>query len=356
MLGHAAVTRDTGVTPARRPIRFTNTLLCKGFILTTTSFYPHPSSARTIHSTSASALPPAGRPLTAGESPVESRVTDLHDHESIHADAVRDIEGKGLYSAYMSFLKIKSTERVLAAARHNLREIQAEAQHGGRIDPDRTCLNTRLAGASFATGVAALARGLIACASKRKTVRKDAVLCLEFMISLPSQHTLDEDAFFGAALSWLARRFGGHKNVVSAVVHRDEASPHMHVLLVPLIGGCLQGSTAIGGPPQLRAFYEAFDSEVAEPFGLDPAPRKLNAAERERAAGEVFAELHRRKDACLSSQVWPILRAGISKDPLPAALILGIDVQRMKSPRRLRSFTDIMISKGKGGQCREAGA
>ena len=45
-----------------------------------------------------------------------------------------------------------------------------------------------------------------------------------------------EDAFFQASYDFLTERYGGEKNVISAVVHRDESGmPHMHFLFVPVV-------------------------------------------------------------------------------------------------------------------------
>ena len=53
---------------------------------------------------------------------------------------------------------------LLTAARHNLREIQAELGSVGRIDPGRSATNAILAGPSDAAQVQALAVSLMAAA------------------------------------------------------------------------------------------------------------------------------------------------------------------------------------------------
>ena len=46
-----------------------------------------------------------------------------------------------------------------------------------------------------------------------------------------------EERFFKAAYNYLANRFGveGGKNIVSAFVHKDEVTPHMHFAFVPVV-------------------------------------------------------------------------------------------------------------------------
>lgn len=66
--------------------------------------------------------------------------------------------------------------------------------------------------------------------------RKDAVRTIEFMITASpgwfEQNPERERDYFEAATEWFKSEFGA-ENVVSAVVHKDESSPHMHLLVVP---------------------------------------------------------------------------------------------------------------------------
>src|SRR5207245_6185490 len=53
------------------------------------------------------------------------------------------------------------------------------------------------------------------------------------------------------SLAWIEVYFA--VPVLSAVVHVDEAAPHMHVLLLPLLNGRMQGSDLVGSRSRLRA-------------------------------------------------------------------------------------------------------
>jgi predicted nucleic acid-binding Zn-ribbon protein len=69
-------------------------------------------------------------------------------------------------------------------------------------------------------------------------VRKDSVLMVEtlitaspeFMNSLPPE---EQKEYFSMALDFLAERVG-RQNILSAVVHMDEKTPHMHLCFVPI--------------------------------------------------------------------------------------------------------------------------
>lgn len=80
--------------------------------------------------------------------------------------------------------------------------------------------------------------------STRKT-RKDAVVVNELMITSDREFFdgLDPDEqkrFFEESYSLLSERYG-EQNIAYAVVHNDEKTPHMHMGVVPMRDGRLQG-------------------------------------------------------------------------------------------------------------------
>lgn len=66
------------------------------------------------------------------------------------------------------------------------------------------------------------------------------------------------EAFFKRAYEFFADKFG-EDNILSAVVHLDEHSPHMHVCFVPITDkGKLSSKTIIGGPQGLVKLQDDF--------------------------------------------------------------------------------------------------
>lgn len=69
--------------------------------------------------------------------------------------------------------------------------------------------------------------------------RKDVKACCEWVVTLPenlSEIPVNEQRkFFEKTYEFLANRYGGEKNVVSAKVHMDETTPHMHFDFVPVV-------------------------------------------------------------------------------------------------------------------------
>jgi hypothetical protein len=242
----------------------------------------------------------------------------------------------------MALKKINRPGQLLAAARHNKREGHSGAS---RIDRSRSELNDRLAGPVAAAAVAALAEQLMSQAGTKK-LRKDAVRAIEVVFSLPAEAVLDMSAYFRAALAWAASRFGGDQNVLSADVHLDEANPHCHVLLLPLVDGRMRGSELTGGRRELADHQRTFREQVAVPFGLRGLPTVLRGSAKRQLAEAVLRRLSDTSDGATRSAAWMAIRSSIDRDPAPFALALGVNA--VPAPRRLRTMTEVFTSPGKG--------
>ena len=245
----------------------------------------------------------------------------------------------------MRVKKLKGNGIIKAAARHNKREIQAELGAIGSIDPTRSHLNETLMGPDAADDVCQLAKTLMAAAGVGK-LRKDAVMGLEFVFSLPHGHALDDRAYFTACAKWAGLAFGGAHNVLSADIHRDEAAPHCHVLLLPLIDGRMDGSNLLGGKQKLMALQKDFHASVASKFGLSKAPARLAGTTKQAGAKAVLQHLRDTANPILKDRGWPAYRDAI--EAAPASFLLAYGLELATTEKKLRTFTQIMTSKGKG--------
>ncbi|MDB5779180.1 MAG: hypothetical protein JWP93_1545 [Polaromonas sp.] len=245
----------------------------------------------------------------------------------------------------MRVKKLKGNGIITVAARHNRRVIQAEMGAAGSIDPARSHLNETLTGPSAAADVGQLAKDLMTAAGVVK-LRKDAVMGLEIVFSLPSDTAIDDRAYFTACAEWAGLAFGGALNVLSADIHRDEAAPHCHVLLLPLIEGRMIGNKLLGGKQMLMALQKDFHAAVASKFGLSKAPARLAGTAKQAGAKAVLQKLRETSDGALQSAAWAVIREAVERDPAPFLLALGIEQAAPK--KKLRTFTQIMTSKGKG--------
>ena len=103
--------------------------------------------------------------------------------------------------------------------------------------------------------------------------RKDAVLVVEYVMTA-SPEWFDkatpeqEKAFFQRSLQWLADKYGADR-IVTASIHRDEATPHLSAFVVPLTQDKrLSAKEFIGSRDKMRADQTSYAGCVAD-LGLD---------------------------------------------------------------------------------------
>lgn len=230
------------------------------------------------------------------------------------------------------------------AARHNKRWIQAEFGASKPIDPARSHLNIRLLGPTTPDEVAALAKAKLVQAGITKP-RKNAVLGIELLFSLPTNHRCDIVQYFTSCADWVGTEFGGADNILSLDIHRDEAQDHAHILLVPLIDGRLNGSDAVGNARKLSGLQTKFFQTVASCFGFSKPRTKLTGKRKEQAIKQVLSKL--RNDPAGKSAAWAVIRDSVESDPQPYAIALGIEIPDSLE-KRSKTSTQIFTSKGKG--------
>ena len=168
-------------------------------------------------------------------------------------------------SALIHVKKIKSPEIMRDALKHNLRLIDREVEIGSHINPARKNFNKVLAGESDPVKVTRDTVKLIKQVTG-KTLRSNGVFAVEVVVSLSVNVSIDTNAFFAQTLDWL--RVYWACPVISAIVHNDEASPHMHVLILPLRDKRMIGASLVGYKPALAAMKKIHHSEVGSQFGL----------------------------------------------------------------------------------------
>lgn len=247
-------------------------------------------------------------------------------------------------AAFLRLKKLTGSGIIGKAARHNRRVIQAELGASGPIDATRSHLNITLMGPSTADEVAQLAKAKVLAAGITKT-RKNAVMGVELVFSLPTGHPHDVTAYFTACAQWAGAKFGGLDNIVSADIHRDEAQDHAHVLLVPLFEGRLRGSDAVGNKKKLTELQATFFKDVAAGFGFSKPRARLSGINRAQATRQVLDKL--RQDPAGKSAAWAVIRDTVERDPMPYALALGIVITDTPN-KPAKTMRQIFTSAGKG--------
>lgn len=233
------------------------------------------------------------------------------------------------------------------AARHNLRELQAERGSRAHISTDLTPLNCVLHGPAESEAMLALASGLMQRYQvPRCKLRRDHVQALEFVISLPASSTVDPLVYFKASTDWLLKTFGSEM-LLSVVVHLDEAAPHMHALVLPIIQGVYQGGAPINRT-NLPQLVSGFAELVGKPFGLSFEPKlRLTASQRGSAANVVIDCLSTHGDPVMRSRLWPAVCSEIKRSPQAYMELLGLTMPAEKDSKPMKTMAQIMTSKGK---------
>lgn len=166
--------------------------------------------------------------------------------------------------AILRVAKISGKGKMAAAAQHNLRERETP-----NARPEDRTRNIHLAGARTADELMTLWEE-----RAPEKIRKNAVHALEYVVTASPEkmaemgQTRSED-YLRDALTWLQDKHGA-ENILSAVIHNDEITPHLQVMVIPLDErGKLNARALVGGKPQLSAMQTDFAERVGVKYELD---------------------------------------------------------------------------------------
>ena len=164
--------------------------------------------------------------------------------------------------AIMRAKKLANMGSVAASMQHCYRE-----RNTHNADQERTHDNQHLGAKSTDEAMGKL-RALLP--EKR---RKDAVLAVEYVMTASpewfAQATPEQEkAFFQRSLQWLADKYGADR-IVTASIHRDEATPHLSAFVVPLTQDKrLSAKEFIGSRDKMRADQTTYAACVVD-LGLE---------------------------------------------------------------------------------------
>ena len=110
-------------------------------------------------------------------------------------------------------------------------------------------------------------------ATETKTVRKDAVVLCDFIVTSDEQtmKAMGEERqreFFEEATRWFADRYGG-ENIPFAVVHMDETTPHLHIGVVPITAEGRLSAKTLFDKKELTDIQTEFARDVGAKYGLE---------------------------------------------------------------------------------------
>ena len=150
-----------------------------------------------------------------------------------------------------------------AIAAHNERTKEAYASNPD-IDKSRTVQNYHLIAPRWSYGQEI--RHRISMAGCR--VRKDRVKFVDTLVTVSPEfaevHESEMPEYFNRAFEFLKERIG-EANIISAVVHMDEKTPHLHLCFVPLTkDGRLSAKEILGNKKSMIRWQDDFYACMAE--------------------------------------------------------------------------------------------
>ena len=111
-----------------------------------------------------------------------------------------------------------------------------------------------------------------------KTIRKDAVAMVGILVTSDKDffdklHRNRQRFFFEDSLDFLKRKYG-KENIVSANVHMDEKTPHMHVQVIPVNQDNKLSAKTIFNRQGLQKLQDEFHKSVGSSYRLDRGERR----------------------------------------------------------------------------------
>ena len=101
--------------------------------------------------------------------------------------------------------------------------------------------------------------------------RKDSVVMQDVLITaspewIDAKSYEEQVEYFDHAFDFISNRYG-RENIISAVIHMDEAHPHMHLVFVPITpDGKLSSKTLMGGPKGMEKLQDDFHEHMSRKY------------------------------------------------------------------------------------------
>ena len=115
-----------------------------------------------------------------------------------------------------------------------------------------------------------------ACLTRK--IRKDAVIAGAFVVNAPTNNNFDLNKQFFIDSFEFIKEMVGEKNIISADVHNDEKTPHLHVVFVPIKNkngkNFLSWRDFFGQPKDLVGLQTDFFEKVGKNYGLERGEKR----------------------------------------------------------------------------------
>jgi hypothetical protein len=165
--------------------------------------------------------------------------------------------------AILGIVTLKSKQQLTGAYRHNYRLKEVP-----NADPAKWHLDKELVEGGDVPYAEVLAQRIATSPYyQAHKVRQNNVLGIELMVTYSPKRDIPAEQWEQENLHWFCERFG-KQNVISAMCHYDEHTPHIHAVVIPMLeDGRLGASRMLGGPEGFRQMHDSYAAAMA-PFGL----------------------------------------------------------------------------------------
>lgn len=163
----------------------------------------------------------------------------------------------------MASLQKHTASAVAAMLRHNERTLPSPSD--GHIDGERAADNYYIPLGAESDPGHAWTRYKSRLDEVEHLNRKDVVHVASWVVTLPRDAD-DAEAFFAATTAFLIDRYG-RDNAISAIVHQDETTPHLHFLFMPVQDERLCAKKVLD-KKELREFHPDLQRHLQK-FGIN---------------------------------------------------------------------------------------
>ena len=161
--------------------------------------------------------------------------------------------------------------------RDNVTPIEMENERDENYNPDNPQIDLTRTHSNYNTvypqsGYMDYINERISTLPLKRKVRNDAVLMCSFIIGSDSNFFIgltpyERQQFFEEATEYFAEQYG-RENIISAIVHNDETTPHLHLNLIPIVGNKLSAKQLFTRA-SLRELQTDFHEKFGKRWGLE---------------------------------------------------------------------------------------
>jgi hypothetical protein len=220
---------------------------------------------------------------------------------------------------FITILRLHGHSNTLKLAEaHNLRRIYAEFRTFNHIDEFETPNNIEL----ISLGEQSLEERVFQEIFKagidmttKHNKRHDKGYALETVFTPSSGWEGDSASLFRDCCEWQAKFYQGCP-IVHAVIHYDEGTPHLHTVMVPIVGDRLPASEVRGFKAATTERNRDLFNKVAHKYGFTSS-EYLKGAIKKKAAQKVIDKCLQINPEEFRSALWSPIKQAIEARPEP---------------------------------------